>query len=533
MSDLITEDRWPRFIEAILLAVLFAFAYTQSPLYFSNQNQYFLHGLAQGGLGHLDRDWLAQTRDPTPIFSHLVSIGYRNLGEISFQVAYFFVLMVYFLSVRWLVGLLPQLPNNRSFRLAFAAGFTATHAAIVRLASVQLTGVDYPWNLQAGVAGQYLLGAGLQPSAFGVLLVTALAAYVSGRPTLAAFLAASTCAFHSTYLLPAGLLILGFMVQTFRSAPHSGPSAFRMLLAASAVMAPVFAYILFTFGPSNTETFEQSQHILAEIRIPHHCVIDRWFDWVAAAQLAWTAIGLILLRRTPLFVVLAVAAGVGLTLTLVQYLTDNPTLALMFPWRISALLVPVATTVIVTKVVALLPASKWVVRISVPMLLILAGSGIWIVADHLGYSSGDDERELYEYVRTHAGSSDVYLLPTRVPAVGTGRGSISTSFTPPPRPKLGSNLIPVDLQRFRLSTGNPIYIDFKSVPYADVEVIVWLQRVRQCEAWYEGDWSRSAVEGELNREGITHVVTPTGRPIDASYLEEVHADAAYIVYRLR
>ena len=34
-------------------AVVFALAHTQAPLYWSNQNQYFLHGLAQGGLGDL------------------------------------------------------------------------------------------------------------------------------------------------------------------------------------------------------------------------------------------------------------------------------------------------------------------------------------------------------------------------------------------------------------------------------------------------------------------------------------------------
>jgi hypothetical protein len=41
------------------------------------------------------------------------------------------------------------------------------------------------------------------------------------------------------------------------------------------------------------------------------------------------------------------------------------------------------------------------------------------------------------------------------------------------------------------------------------------------------------MEDELKREGITHVVAPTGKPIVAPYLEEVHADPAYIVYRLR
>lgn len=532
MSDQQTNDRWPRFFEAIVLAVAFALAYTQSPLYYQNQNQYFLHGLAQGGLGHLNRDWLAQTRDPTPVFTALVSIGFRELGEQSFQVVYFLLLMIYFLSVRWLVGALPNLPDTRSFRLAFAAGFTATHAAILRLASVHLTGVDYPWNLQAGVAGQYLLGAGLQPSAFGALLMTSIAAFANGRSTLAALLAASTCAFHSTYLLPAGLLFLGFMVQLFRATPHAGPIAFRMVVVASAFVAPVCAYTLFQFGPTNPDIFEESQRILAEIRIPHHCIISRWFDWVAGAQLAWLAVALVLLCRSQLFVVFAVATAGGTILTFVQYAFEYPTLALLFPWRISALLVPVASAVIVAKTVALLPPSRWITGISLVVVMVLAAGGIWVMADRLGYRSGEDERALYDYVRGHSTPNDVYLLPVHVPT-SSGRGSISTSFTAPPRPKPGSNLIAVDLQRFRLHTGTPIFIDFKSVPYADVDVIVWLLRVRLCEEWYSGNWSRADIEEELRREKITHIVSPANKPIVAAYLEEVHSDAAYIVYRLR
>src|SRR5215212_1188574 len=92
------------YLEANLLAVAFAVAHTQSPLYYSNQNQYLLHGLADGGLGHLKHDWLAKTTDPTPAFSAMVAAGYRHLGEESFQVAYFLLLVLYFLSMRWLVA---------------------------------------------------------------------------------------------------------------------------------------------------------------------------------------------------------------------------------------------------------------------------------------------------------------------------------------------------------------------------------------------------------------------------------------------
>ncbi len=526
-----TSARLLRFLEAILLAAAFALATTQSPLYYSNQNQYLLHGLARGGWGQLQNDWLAQTRDPTPVFTALVSITYRKLGEDAFQVLYFLLMMVYFLSVRSLVNRLPQCPNTRAFRLAFAAGFLATHAALLRVASVRLTGVDYPWNLQAGVAGQYLLGPGLQPSVFGILLMTALAAFVGGRPTLAALLAASTCAFHSTYLLPASLLILGFIVETLRTNPQGGPPAFRMLLATCAIFLPVCVYILYTFGPTNPNLFEEAQQILAEVRIPHHCDIARWFDWVAGLQLVWAALGLVLLRRTPLFVVLLVAASGGVVFTLAQYFSANPTLALLFPWRISALLVPVATAVIVMKLVALSPASRGLEWAASAIVLAVAGAGAWIMVERVGYRSGDEEQALYDFVRTHAKPGDVYLLPIRIPPVGRGRGAMSASFTAPPRS--GSNLIPVDLQRFRLHTGMPIYVDFKSVPYADVEVLTWLQRVQQCEEWYGGNWSRVTVEDELKRAGITCVVTPASRPLAAPYLELTHSDPAYLVYRVK
>src|SRR4051794_2445083 len=63
----------------ILGSALFAAAYCQAPLYYSNQNQYFLHGLAWADVGLLREDWLANTADPTPIFSGLVAATVRWL----------------------------------------------------------------------------------------------------------------------------------------------------------------------------------------------------------------------------------------------------------------------------------------------------------------------------------------------------------------------------------------------------------------------------------------------------------------------
>src|SRR5438105_2669284 len=69
-------DTTPRrlvFAVCLVIAAAFVAAYGQAPLYYSNQNQYFLHGLAQAGHGFLGDDWLARSLDPTPVFTALVA----------------------------------------------------------------------------------------------------------------------------------------------------------------------------------------------------------------------------------------------------------------------------------------------------------------------------------------------------------------------------------------------------------------------------------------------------------------------------
>ena len=48
----------------ILLSLLFAFSYMQSPLYHANQNVYLIQGIAQAGQGFLSEDWLIKQTDP-------------------------------------------------------------------------------------------------------------------------------------------------------------------------------------------------------------------------------------------------------------------------------------------------------------------------------------------------------------------------------------------------------------------------------------------------------------------------------------
>ena len=503
------------YLEAILLAVAFAVAYTQSPLYFSNQNQYLLHA-ACAGYGHLANDWLATTRDPTPVFSALVAGAY-SVNPWLLQPAFFVMLMGYFLAARWLVAALPGFPNTRAARITFAALFTLAHAAIVRWASVELIGVDYPWYLQAGVAAQYLVGPGIQPSAFGILLLVAVAAYANDySPVLATALASSACLFHATYLLPSGLLILGLLVAVWAEKRNVHTLVWMVGISALLMSVPLaYALTLMNAAPSDKA---EAMRILADVRIPHHCVASRWFDSLAALQLVWIALGWYFVRSHPLGLALFVAALGGVVFSVAQLVTGSHELALAFPWRLSVLLVPLATAVIFAKLLAWKPPGKVGERIALAGLLALVVGGIVVTACGLGYRMVD-EHEIYDYIRATAKPEDVYLLPVQFPAVGNGRGAVSNTFSPPPRAKEGANQIPVDLQRFRLVTGARIYVDFKSVPYAPAEVLEWsrrngvgrgtdleryLDRTRPAPAVQRrGDHSRHFAANEAARGGLS------------------------------
>lgn len=523
-----------------LLAVLFAVAHTQSPVPYSNQNQYLLHGLAAGTDSPLKDDWLVNTADPVPAFTAFVAFSYRHLGgEWPIQAVFFLALVGYFLAAWWLVRALPFAPRSPAGWVLWAFAFTSVHCGLLRWASDHFLKADYLWFFQCGLANQYLLGPGLQPSVIGVLLLAAVAAWANGRPVLAAALAAGSTLVHSTHLLPAGMLVAGFVVHLLlqRKWRTAAVSAVVALL----LVVPCVWYTLATFAPTDAAAFDRSQHILAEDRIPHHCRPARWFDWVAGVQIAWMLLGLVLLRKTRLFAPLAVAAGLAVAGTAVVLVTNNPTLELLFPWRISAVLVPVSTAAVFavlasggrqppgvfTNQRADAPRSPGLLALFSFALLALPSAAVVYLLG-VGYREPAGETELLAHVAATRQPADVYLIPTRFPAKSKDfTGVYSKTFTPP-------EAVFSDLARFRLATRARLYADFKAIPYRDIEVIEWHRRVGNCQRWYaESDWDTSGVIGEVAEEGVTHVVAPAGKPIKSARLETVYEDPTYRVYRVR
>ncbi|HTU21783.1 MAG TPA: DUF6798 domain-containing protein [Gemmataceae bacterium] len=526
----------------VFWSLLFGLAYTQPPLFYSNQNQYFLHGLAQGGLGFLQADWLANTADPTPMFSGLAAFTYRYLPESTFYLYYILLLGIY---LHALAGIFDHLSGGRATplsRLGFITLIIALHSALLRWTSAQLLGVDYPWYFQAGVANQYILGAGLQPSVFGVLLVLSISTFLRGRSFLAATWSSLGAVMHSTYLLSAAILTFAYLYLLWRDKRRR--DALLLGMWALLLVSPVVVYNLRTFGPSSPETFAEAQHLLAHFRIPHHAQVNRWLDGIAWAQIGSVLAAMVLVRGSRLFVILFVMFVLSLALTIVQVATRNDTLALLFPWRSSAILVPIATAIFLTRIIQLLSARfppsslrlEHVLQAACGLMLaIAAAGGAYIAYFGLGYRINTEEQYLLDYIRANRAEGDVYLLPVEVPDLNShNKGAASLNFTPPPRRNTQKQNISVDLQRFRLFTGAPIYIDFKSIPYKDVEVLQWHQRVLwNHQVSKQRDWNDEKIKDALKCRDITHVVAAADRDVRCNVLRLVYADRYYRLYRVQ
>jgi hypothetical protein len=520
----------------LLGTLLFAVACGQAPLYYSNQNQYFLHGFAAAGQGHLDHDWLANTRDPTPLFTALVAGTLRWLHPWMFYLDYALIQGVYAASLLglfvFLVG--PQVAARRW--PVFVLLFVGVHAALVRWASYRWLGQDYPYYLQGGLAGQYILGAMFQPSTFGVFLLAAVVLFLSDRLGWAVACLALAVNVHSTYLLPAGLLTAGFLAALLREGQVA--RALRLNGLALLAVLPAVLYTWLMFAPTSPDEFARAREILVNVRIPHHCRPRLWLDAIAVLQIGWFGLSLVWARSARLLLVLAVPALLALALTLAQVRTDSTALALLFPWRISSILVPIATAVLLARVVQALPAGVETRTIRVASgitVLLLAIGGGWVMAARQGFHVNDEELPLLRFVRDHQQPGDVYFLPIQIPDLAAStRGSLSSDFKPLAEKKTDQRVLSVDLQRFRLFTGAPIFVDFKSIPYRDTEVLEWYDRLRFTETiWRElhaGRFDRPLAE--LRARGVTHLIVPAGQKLEHPELLEVYPGDVYRVYRL-
>jgi hypothetical protein len=507
MQSLIRSESLKRLGVFSAGTALFALAYAQTPLFGPNQDQYFLHGLARAGYGFLSGDWLAGTLDPTPLFSLLVEAVYRLTHWLpAFYLVYAHLLGVYYFSAIDICAEVFSFRVSSAARWALTLGVMLVHSVLFRAVIARALPGWGGYLLEDGLAEQRILGAVLQPSVFGILLVVSIRFFLKRRPLAAVLLAVLAAAVHPTYLLCAAMLTLAYLIVM---AVQDRDPKRAVLTGGLALLCalPVALHTFSVFAGSSAAAVAEAYRILVHERLPHHAVPSYFWNPGMTVKLILVALALFLIRRNRLFPVLLVPALVGAGLSFLQLATGSDALALLFPWRISSVLVPLSSLLILSAAIDLLfrhwrPALRWervVPAAALGGMILLAGAGAVKMALDSAEAASQPERGLYGYVSSHHQAGEVYLIPPK-------------------------------MEGFRLAAGSAAYIDFKSIPYRDLDVLEWYRRVQAINKLYlEKDCS---VAEELRAQGaVTHLVLPVDDfPQGCPGTAEIYRDEYYGLY---
>jgi hypothetical protein len=506
----LNRKRWAAYIvEFLCWGFLFGVCYVQSPLYTSNQNQYFLHGFANAGFGFLQNDWLANTTDSTPVFSLLSQLTYNYLDVRFFYLYYFVLFGIYLYSIVGIASLLYDIRRSKTKHLLFLTLIFFIHSAALRSYLSYAVSERWEYLLDAGVAGQRLLGTVLQPSCFGVFFLLSIEQFLRGKPLRAIIASTIATTVHPTYLLSSAVITVSYVLVTYYETRQIRRAFFIAVLALILIL-PILSYVYISFVPIPPD----AQDILVNFRIPHHAVPTEWIDETVALKLLIVIVALFMIRGTKIFPIMFITTAITIASTLMQMLLDHNGLALLLPWRLSAYLVPLATVIIAANLVSKIVArsDSWISKhpTSLPVAcLFVIGALIFVGASRFALQVVEKrnapEQGMLAFVQQNLAPEQLYLIPHK-------------------------------LQNFRLATGAPILVDFKSIPYTGSEVREWYRRVRIAQWFY-----RDTVEGidcgildqVSNEYNVTHVVLGRNQlGLTCDVLETLYNDNMYGVFGL-
>jgi hypothetical protein len=419
---------------------------------------------------------------------------------------------VYLFSVYGLMDLLFGLRHSRTRSLLFVALFLAAHSAALRYLLSKVMGSAATFMVEGGVAGQRLLGQVFQPSTFAVFLVLSLYLFLANRRNAAILALVVAVTVHPTYLLCGGFLTLAYLWVIFRETRQVKP-VFLYGLKILVPVLPILAYTLVTFRPTNAILYAEAQHYLVYFRIPPHALVSQWLNWTVAVQCAFVLAALFVLRQKSLFPIFVILTSASVLLTLVQVATGSNTLALLFPWRVSILLVPLGVSVLLAALVTRLMdacqpsprTGRWLRLLSLVAIAGLMVVGVIRFQIESADLRADPANPMMNYVAAHKSPGDIYLIPSK-------------------------------LANFRLVTGAPVLADFDSIPYRDSDVLEWYDRLQWASWFYEstkGSYACQPLMDLIAKYGVTRAVVERSDPYTfCQSFPVIYQDSTYRIYDL-
>jgi hypothetical protein len=212
----------------------------------------------------------------------------------------------------------------------------------------------------------------------------------------------------------------------------------------------------------------------------------------------------VLARRDPVgWVLLTMTLGVA-ALSIWVYVAHDMQLALAAPWRASAIIIPAANAILLGRAMqefaTMADNRPWLGRVFLVLtafaLVATIGLGIrgkirqFVLKEHPAY---------FTWVRDNAKAGDVFLTPIRE-------------------------------MDFRLATGQPQYVSWKSHPYAGSAVLEWYARIERARAVTKQPMPACEALSALAAEGVTHLVRRSADgAVNCPGWEIVHDDGINLI----
>jgi hypothetical protein len=451
-------------ISSLVVSVIFfaISAYNDFPA--SNQNMHALHASVLSGFTPgLSEDWLYKTTDPFPLATWTTAL-FLKLGPGGVYFLYFLVVAAFMLAV---VVFLNSSNGQKDAPDSYLwSGLTVLCALVV----------GRVLGLSAGVADQLILGSYWQPSEAGVILVISVLLFASGQLVWSAVCAALAVVLHP------GTAFGALILETAACVRLMVERQWRQLLTLGGVFSllvlPPLIQTMIQFLPTTSDLAVRASHILAREKIPFHAIPATWVTTRDVVKIFMIAIAAYVYRKQNerLAFVISIALFLSLATTVIFGFLDDDRLLLLFPWRVSAVLAPIALVLIVSEMLNGL-RHTWIYQnqklVFIPITL-LAGSVQFmkIYHDYPGFMPS------YWIEATFRSGAYDMQVQDRIER----RNVMDWAKTQNPADLY---LVPLDFEQFRIKSGRPIFVDWKSHPFKDVEVIEWKRRMDVAKKTFE------------------------------------------------
>ena len=294
----------------------------------------------------LSEDWLYKTIDPFPLATRITAL-FLKLGPGGVYFLYFVVIAAFVLA--FMIFLDSR--NGRRDALAsyLWSGLTVLSALVLGRLTGLSAGVADQYDPQLDVATKRSRG---DPGDIRFVICLPLACLVSGLRCFGSGLASQ----HS--IRRANLSNGRLRASDGRAAVEGALYSRRSVYSPSVTRC---SHTIIQFMPTTNDMADKASRILAREKIPFHAIPMQWMTTLDIFKVLMIAIAAYIYRKQNgrLSFVISISLILGIVATVIFAFLDDDRLLLLFPWRVSGVLAPIALILIVSAVLNGLPTNGY------------------------------------------------------------------------------------------------------------------------------------------------------------------------------